>query len=54
MATDAMFKLEHGETDKQKLNAAAPRMEHLEYIQSRMYDDFSMNQAARKIFRVKA
>ncbi|VDP03774.1 unnamed protein product [Soboliphyme baturini] len=52
LATDAMFKLEHGELDLAKLKAVEPQVERLEKLQQRWKDDFSRNQELRKIFRV--
>lgn len=52
LASDAMYKLEHGEEDALKLKSAAPNLERLEQLQSRMKDDFSSNQELRRIFRV--
>lgn len=54
LATDAMFKLEHGEKDKQKKDAEGPALQRIETRQDRIfYDDFSANQAARRIHRTK-
>lgn len=53
MFDDAMFKLEHGERDKNVAAAAAPRINRLVAInKSRWEDDFSANQALRQKFRV--
>lgn len=52
IAADAMYKLEHVESDEAKAKAAAPEMEKLEALQHRMKDDFARNQELRKIFRV--
>lgn len=52
LAADAMFKAEHEQQDKVKLESTGEQIEKLEWIQSRMYDDYGANQALRKLFRV--
>ena len=52
LATDAMFKLEHGADDAVKSKGAAPALEHMERIQDRMWDDFAANKRLRDQFRV--
>lgn len=53
MFDDAMFKLEHGEGDKNVLAQSAPRINRL-VARNRCtwQDDFSANQALRQRFRV--
>ncbi|KAF0292818.1 Coiled-coil domain-containing protein 130 [Amphibalanus amphitrite] len=51
LATDAMYKLEHGSDDVGKLRDAAPVLEHVERIQDRMWDDFAANKRLRDKFR---
>jgi coiled-coil domain-containing protein 130 len=54
MADDAMFKLEHGEGDKDKAKDQAPRLNRLVGIrQERWKDDYSTNCALRAAFRVR-
>ncbi|XP_029827812.2 coiled-coil domain-containing protein 130 [Ixodes scapularis] len=53
LATDAMFKLEHGEDDKAKVKIATPSLARLEHLQDRWRDDYTANQLLRKGFRTK-
>ena len=53
MATDAMFKLEHGSDDKAKLKTKLPGLVEIEGAQSRWRDDYELNLQARKMFRVR-
>ncbi|CAN7937331.1 unnamed protein product, partial [Ixodes hexagonus] len=53
LATDAMFKLEHGEDDKAKVKIATPSLARLEHLQDRWRDDYTANQLLRKGFREK-
>lgn len=52
LETDAMFKLDHGGKDKEKLTNALPSLTMLQEHQSRWKDDFSLNSALRSKFRV--
>ncbi len=52
LATDAMFKLEHGFEDHKKIKAALPSIHLLEEIKSGMRDDYVLNKLARNQFRV--
>nr|CAG4644298.1 EOG090X0DK6 [Lepidurus arcticus] len=51
MGTDAMFKLEHGETDAAKSKDAAPGLGKLQNLQDRFKDDYDINQSLRNLFR---
>lgn len=53
LAADAMFKAEHEQKDKVKLETTGEQIDKLEWIQSRMYDDYGANQSLRKLFRVR-
>nr|CAD2170687.1 unnamed protein product [Meloidogyne enterolobii]CAD2198171.1 unnamed protein product [Meloidogyne enterolobii] len=53
LASDAMFKTEHTVEDKQKLAGDDHRIDKLEWIQSRLYDDFGANSALRSVFRTE-
>jgi len=53
IAADAMYKLEHVETDEAKAKAAGPEMQKLEALQYRMKDDFARNQELRQLFRTR-
>ena len=54
MAADAMFKLEHGVTDKNKSKEIDPAIKSLEEFQeSRWKDDFAANQNLREIMRAE-
>jgi len=50
---DAMFKLEHGDADKEKKKDAEPRIRDLAEIQDRVRDDYLANRILRDDFRVK-
>lgn len=52
LETDAMFKLDHGGKDKEKLRAAIPSLNELQEQQSGWKDDFQLNSALRRKFRV--
>lgn len=53
MAVDAMYKLEHGVTDKTKAKEVDPVLKELEEFQaSRWHDDYSSNKALRAAMRV--
>uniref|UniRef100_A0A915HY51 Coiled-coil domain-containing protein 130 n=1 Tax=Romanomermis culicivorax TaxID=13658 RepID=A0A915HY51_ROMCU len=51
LATDAMYKLEHGEIDAAKSKLLEPELNRLQSFQHRLKDDFSRNQELRRIFR---
>jgi len=53
LADDAMYKLEHQNTDKSKIEEAAPRMYQLSDIQDRVKDDYLANRMLRDKFRKK-
>uniref|UniRef100_A0A915M4K4 Uncharacterized protein n=1 Tax=Meloidogyne javanica TaxID=6303 RepID=A0A915M4K4_MELJA len=53
LASDAMFKTEHTVEDKQKLAGDDQRIDKLEWIQSRLYDNFGANSALRSVFRTE-
>lgn len=53
LATDAMFKLEHGFEDQKKVKAALPTIHALEEVKATMKDDYVLNKLARKQFRVR-
>lgn len=52
LSADAMFKKEHDVNDKKKSESVEMEMDKLEYIQSRMYNDYGVNSLLRKTFRV--
>jgi len=51
LAADAMFKKEHDADDKKKLESEETQIARLEWIQSRMYDDYRSNSILRRSFR---
>lgn len=51
LATDAMYKLEHGFEDKGKSSAAFPGIIQIEKRQALYKDDYMLNKLARKKFR---
>lgn len=53
LADDAMYKLEHQNTDKSKIEEAAPRMYQISDIQDRVKDDYLANRMLRDKFRKK-
>lgn len=53
LETDAMFKLDHGGKDKEKLTNALPSLTMIQEYQSRWKDDFQLNSALRSKFRVR-
>lgn len=53
LETDAMFKLDHGGKDKEKLRNALPSLTMIQEYQSRWKDDFQLNSALRSKFRVR-
>ena len=52
MATDAMFKLEHGSDDVKKGQRSAATMSILEQKRDEWRDDYLLNKLARQKFRV--
>lgn len=52
LETDAMYKLDHGGKDKEKLRAAIPSLNELQDHQSSWKDDFQLNSVLRRKFRV--
>lgn len=52
LVLDSMYKLEHSSNDLDKGKTAAPRLAQIMEIKSSQKDDFSLNQLARKKFRV--
>jgi len=53
LATDAMFKLEHGEKDSAKSKIAAPVIDRLQDHRDRWKDDYSANRLLRDQFRAQ-
>ncbi|KAI5629917.1 coiled-coil domain-containing protein 130-like, partial [Silurus asotus] len=53
LETDAMYKLDHGGKDKEKLRAAIPSLSELQDHQAGWKDDFEINSALRRKFRVE-
>ncbi|KAL3869786.1 hypothetical protein ACJMK2_042423 [Sinanodonta woodiana] len=51
LATDAMFKLEHGTDDQQKGKAVIMGLSQIEYRRSEWKDDYLLNKLARNKFR---
>ncbi|KAJ8263846.1 hypothetical protein GJAV_G00142000 [Gymnothorax javanicus] len=51
LETDAMYKLDHGGRDQEKLRAALPSLSELQEMQSSWKDDFLLNSALRRKFR---
>lgn len=51
LETDAMYKLDHGGKDKEKLRAAIPSLTDLQEHQASWKDDFQLNSALRRKFR---
>ncbi|XP_013387619.1 coiled-coil domain-containing protein 130 isoform X2 [Lingula anatina] len=51
LATDAMFKLEHGVDDKAKVQSVAYTLDQLEEIKAEKRDDYMLNRRARDMFR---
>lgn len=52
LETDAMYKLDHEGKDKDKLKKALPSLTDIVEYQSRWKDDFQLNSALRRKFRV--
>ena len=53
-ALDAMYKLEHGVTDKTSQKKALPGLSDIEDIQSVWKEDYLVNKALRESFRVSS
>lgn len=53
LETDAMFKLDHGGKDKEKLKRALPSLSEIQDLQAGWKDDFQLNSALRKKFRTE-
>ncbi|XP_037104475.1 coiled-coil domain-containing protein 130 homolog isoform X2 [Syngnathus acus] len=53
LETDAMFKLDHGGKDKEKLNKALPSLAELQDYRAAWKDDFQLNSALRRKFRLE-
>ena len=53
MATDPMYKLEHGSDDKQKGTDQKANLAQLEQSRVSMVDDYILNRMARDKFRVR-
>ncbi|XP_069051749.1 probable splicing factor YJU2B [Lepisosteus oculatus] len=51
LETDAMFRLEHGGKDREKLRAAIPTLSQIQEHQEAWRDDFQVNSALRRKFR---
>uniref|UniRef100_A0A8V5H4W0 Probable splicing factor YJU2B n=1 Tax=Melopsittacus undulatus TaxID=13146 RepID=A0A8V5H4W0_MELUD len=54
LASDAMFRLEHGAKDREYRERAAPGLAALQHFQSLWKDDFGINCRLRSHFRVSA
>lgn len=52
LATDSMYKLEHGTDDVNRSKAAIPGIAQIVELQAMHKDDYLLNQLARKRFRV--
>lgn len=52
LETDAMYKLDHGGKDKEKLRKALPSLSEIQEHQSSWKDDFQLNSSLRRKFRV--
>ncbi|MEQ2245057.1 hypothetical protein ILYODFUR_023627 [Ilyodon furcidens] len=51
LETDAMYKLDHGGKDKEKLTKALPSLSEIQDYQAGWKDDFQLNSALRRKFR---
>ncbi|GMT14168.1 hypothetical protein PFISCL1PPCAC_5465, partial [Pristionchus fissidentatus] len=51
LAADAMYKAENAEDDRTKGTKDDKKIDHLEWLQERMRDDFAANSALRRSFR---
>lgn len=54
MATDAMFKMEHGVEDKNKSKKAMPGISQLTAVREQWKDDYELNKIIRNQFRVSS
>lgn len=54
LETDAMYKLDHSGKDKAKLTKALPSLSEIQDYQSGWKDDFQLNCALRRKFRVRS
>lgn len=53
LETDAMYKLDHGGKDKEKLTKALPSLSEIQDYQAGWKDDFQLNSSLRRKFRVR-
>ncbi|XP_044047687.1 coiled-coil domain-containing protein 130 homolog [Siniperca chuatsi] len=53
LETDAMFKLDHGGKDKEKLKKALPSLSEIQDYQSSWKNDFQLNSTLRRKFRTE-
>uniref|UniRef100_A0A3P8SEI5 Probable splicing factor YJU2B n=1 Tax=Amphiprion percula TaxID=161767 RepID=A0A3P8SEI5_AMPPE len=53
LETDAMYKLDHGRKDKEKLKKALPSLSEIQDYQSGWKDDFQLNSTLRRKFRTE-
>ncbi|KAF8363923.1 hypothetical protein PRIPAC_90846 [Pristionchus pacificus] len=53
LAADSMYKAENAEDDRQKGTKDDKKIDHLEWLQERMRDDFAANSALRRSFRTE-
>lgn len=53
LETDAMYKLDHGGKDKEKLTKALPSLSEIQDYQSGWKDDFQLNSSLRRKFRTE-
>lgn len=53
LETDAMYKLDHGGKDKEKLKRALPSLSEIQELQSGWKEDFQLNSVLRKKFRTE-
>nr|XP_033779746.1 coiled-coil domain-containing protein 130 [Geotrypetes seraphini] len=51
LETDAMYRLEHGSEDQQKLQRAIPTLSNIQEAQNAWKDDFTLNSMLRRKFR---
>ncbi|KAF3852814.1 hypothetical protein F7725_006169 [Dissostichus mawsoni] len=53
LETDAMFKLDHGGKDKEKMKKALPSLSEIQDYQASKKDDFQLNSSLRRKFRTE-
>ncbi|KAL3066300.1 coiled-coil domain-containing protein 130 homolog [Trematomus bernacchii] len=53
LETDAMFKLDHGGKDKEKMKKALPSLSEIQDYQASKKDDFQLNSSLRRRFRTE-